>query len=240
MCESDTWWYEPKLYLSHVAEHEMHCILNSLLATGAWASCQIRKQRVVHAPGMPGTFSQPPQYSDPDMHHGTCVTHVPWCMPGSLISGFLWSWWRRKRSRHSRRMRNPQFYVSGKRPMWLVDTALCQCLEEVWIQWFRGSVIFCFLHWIKTIGGGLGKGSPPILKQYINSKKNIVITWQDPEPELPICIGPVEKYLLSICRRTVDHFLLWYHPVISTPYSIWLHWNWAEVFGSLLYWPNLG
>ena len=25
-----------------------------------------------------------PLVSDPDMHHGTCVTHVPWCMPGSL------------------------------------------------------------------------------------------------------------------------------------------------------------
>ena len=38
-------------------------------------------------------------------------------MPGSLTSGFLWSRWRGKRSRHSRRMRSPQFYVSGKRPM---------------------------------------------------------------------------------------------------------------------------
>ena len=25
--------------------------------------------------------------SDPVMHHGTCVTHVPWCMLGSLIRG---------------------------------------------------------------------------------------------------------------------------------------------------------
>ena len=25
--------------------------------------------------------------SDPGMHHGTCVTHVPWCMPGSLTRG---------------------------------------------------------------------------------------------------------------------------------------------------------
>ena len=25
--------------------------------------------------------------SDPDMHHGTCVTHVPRCMSGSLIRG---------------------------------------------------------------------------------------------------------------------------------------------------------
>ena len=82
-----------------------------------WASCQIRKIASAHAPGMPGTFSPPPRVSDPDMHHGTCVTHVPWCMPGSLTSGFLWSRWRGKTFRHSRRMRNLQFYVSGKRPM---------------------------------------------------------------------------------------------------------------------------
>ena len=45
---------------------------------------------------MPGTFSPPSGTSDPDMHHGTCVTHVPWCMPGSLTSVFLWSQWRGK------------------------------------------------------------------------------------------------------------------------------------------------
>ena len=39
-------------------------------------------------------FLPPPRISDPDMHRGTCVTHMPWCMPGSLTSGFLWSWWR--------------------------------------------------------------------------------------------------------------------------------------------------
>ena len=57
----------------------------------SYASCQIRKIASAHAPGMPGTFPPPLQVSDPDMHHGTCVTHVPWCMPGSLNSGFLWS-----------------------------------------------------------------------------------------------------------------------------------------------------
>ena len=56
-----------------------------------WASCQIRKIAGAHAPGMPGTFSPSPQVSDPDMHHGTCVTHVPGCMPGSLTSGFIWN-----------------------------------------------------------------------------------------------------------------------------------------------------
>ena len=62
-------------------------------------------------------FSPPPQISDPDMHHGMCVTHVPWCMPWSLTSGFLWNRWSGKRSRHSRCMRNSRFYVSGTRPI---------------------------------------------------------------------------------------------------------------------------
>ena len=89
--------------------------------------------RVAHALGMPGTFSPPPRVSDPYMHHGTCVTHVPGCMPGSLTSGFLWSRWRGKRSRHSRRMRNPQFYVSGKRPI-----AANYTITEVLVRPSRG------------------------------------------------------------------------------------------------------
>ena len=81
------------------------------------------KLRVTHAPGMPGTFSPQPRSSDPDMHPGTCVTHVPWCMSGSLTRGLLWSRWRGKCSRHSRRMHNTQFYVSGKRPMKVLSFA---------------------------------------------------------------------------------------------------------------------
>ena len=78
------------------------------------------KLRVAHMPRMPGTFSPPPRVSDPNMHHGTCVTHVPWCMPGSLTSRFLCNGWRGKRSWHSRRKRNPQFCVSSKRPIELM------------------------------------------------------------------------------------------------------------------------
>ena len=48
-----------------------------------------------------------PLASDPGMHHVTCVTHVGIAKPR----------WRGKRSRHSRRMRNPQFCVSDKRTM---------------------------------------------------------------------------------------------------------------------------
>ena len=64
--------------------------------------------RVAHAPGMPGTLSPSPRVSDPHMNHGMCVTHEPWCMPGSLTSGFQWSQWRGKRFRHSWGMRKPQ------------------------------------------------------------------------------------------------------------------------------------
>ena len=67
-----------------------------------------------------------PLVSDPGMHHGTWVTHVPWCMSGSLNHGGGG-----KRSRHSRRMRNSQFYVSGKRPMKLILDGL----TSVWI-WY--------------------------------------------------------------------------------------------------------
>ena len=47
------------------------------------------KLRITHAPGMPGTFSRHRlqrklTVSDSGIHHGTCVTHVPWCISGSL------------------------------------------------------------------------------------------------------------------------------------------------------------
>ena len=90
------------------------------------------KLRVAHAPEMVGTFSPPPRVCDPDMHHGTCVTHMSWCMPGLLTSGFLWSRRRGKRSRHSRRMHNVQVHVSCKRPMKyndIQDPAVCGTLD---------------------------------------------------------------------------------------------------------------
>ena len=89
----------------------------SSIVSGCWHHGPLTRLRVTHAPGMPRTFSPPLWISDFDMYHGTCITHVPWCMPGSLTSSFLWSRLRGKHSQHSQRMRNPQFYISGKRPM---------------------------------------------------------------------------------------------------------------------------
>ena len=109
----------------------------------SWTFSRYVKLRVAHAPGM---FSPPPQVSDPDMHHGTCVTHVPWCMPGSLTSGFLWSQWRGIRSRYSRRKRNLQFAYLARGPLW-------------WISVFTGAqdelkAMRCKLAWWKKTNRG--------------------------------------------------------------------------------------
>ena len=69
------------------------------------------KLRVAHAPGMPGTFcrhrlQRKPLVSDPGMHYGTCVTHVQLCISLPLARGG-----------GKNVPGNPQFYVSGKRPI---------------------------------------------------------------------------------------------------------------------------
>ena len=110
-----------------IADRDLH----HLCGHGPLARCV--KLRVAHAPGMFGTFSPPPRVSDPDMHHGTCVMHVPWCMPGSLTSGFFWSRWQGKRSRHSRSMSNPKLYASGKRPMVMVTVTLMVIVVMIFI-----------------------------------------------------------------------------------------------------------
>ena len=59
----------------------------------SWASYQIRKLAGCACAGNAGNvfprrrFQRKLLVSDPGMHHGTCVTHVPWCMSGSLTCG---------------------------------------------------------------------------------------------------------------------------------------------------------
>ena len=59
----------------------------------SWASYQIRKIAGCACAGNAGNvfprrrFQRKSLVNDPDMHHGTCVTHVPWCMSGSFTCG---------------------------------------------------------------------------------------------------------------------------------------------------------
>ena len=61
--------------------------------TSPWASYQIRKIAGCACAGNAGNvfprrrFQRKPIVGDPGMHHGTCVTHVQWCMSGSLTCG---------------------------------------------------------------------------------------------------------------------------------------------------------
>ena len=57
---------------------------------GSWTSYQIHKIAGCACAGNAGNvfprrrFQRKLLVSDPGMHHGTCVRHVPWCMSGSL------------------------------------------------------------------------------------------------------------------------------------------------------------
>ena len=50
---------------------------NNCILDICWGGERFRHQRL----------QRKPLVNVPGMHHGTCVTHVPWCMPGSLIHG---------------------------------------------------------------------------------------------------------------------------------------------------------
>ena len=115
------------------------CLLAALLTNvifRRWEWYRYTKIRVAHAPGMPGMFTPPPTsrkplFIDPGMHHGTCMMHVPWCVSGSLTRGGG-----ENITRYSRRRRNPQFCVSGMRPMVQITTWIQDFFQRPWQECF--------------------------------------------------------------------------------------------------------
>ena len=85
-CMMVTKWFK----FTSVSVHMFIYIVNE---DNAWASYQIRKIAGCACAGNAGNvfprhrLQRKPLVSDPGMHHGTCVTHVPWCMSGSLTRG---------------------------------------------------------------------------------------------------------------------------------------------------------
>ena len=73
---------------------------------------------VAHAPGMPGTFSSP-RVSDPDKHAGIANYRFS-------LKSVAW-----KTFRHSRGMRNPHFFASGKKSI------------AVWVWWLLIYIKIC-------------------------------------------------------------------------------------------------
>ena len=52
-------------------------------------NCELRMRRECRERFPHHRLQRKPLVSDPGMNHGTCVTHVPWCMSGSLTRGWL-------------------------------------------------------------------------------------------------------------------------------------------------------
>ena len=82
------------------------------------------RSRVAHAPGIAGNvFLRQCRLAIP-----TCITARESrtcrdeCRDRQLAVSFEVGWWRGKRFRYSRRIRNPLFYVSGNRPLFLTFT----------------------------------------------------------------------------------------------------------------------
>ena len=122
-----------------------------------------------------GTISPPPMLSDPDMHHGMYVSHVPWCMPWLQTSGFLQSQWRRKRSQHSRCMHNPTFYISGKRPICkkLQIYAIHEITNCKYMFQYKVSRKHQPLADLSVIGGDIQRSV-----QFLSLHKDEVISWK--------------------------------------------------------------
>ena len=74
------------------------------------------------------------------------ATYVSWCMLESLTSGFPLSLWQGKRSRHSRCMRNPQSYVSGKSLCSKTNALKFIRFEESSTKWLQMSITLASLN----------------------------------------------------------------------------------------------
>ena len=115
-------------------------------------NCGLRMRRECRERFPRHQLQRKPLISNPGMHRGTCLTHVPWCMSGSLTRGG-----QGKRSRH---MCNPQFHISGKRPMVPPSHAPpMTCHNVLNLGRYRhdassiGSILFWFWHIMACLQG---------------------------------------------------------------------------------------
>ena len=99
-------------------------------------------------------FSRPPRVSKPDMHHGTCIMYIPWCMPRSLISGFLWSRWREYVPGITGACANRNFTYLVRSPCGLDFTMVS---KVSWLRWTASWTSECTDVLLQTKSPTLGK-----------------------------------------------------------------------------------
>ena len=71
--------------LWHLSHHGIELLAMGLLADTY--NCGLRMRREYRERFLRHQLQSITQVSDPGMHHGTCVMHVPWCMSGSQTCG---------------------------------------------------------------------------------------------------------------------------------------------------------
>ena len=92
------------------------------IESGPWASCQIHKiAYCACAENVGNVFPATDFKGNRLLAIPACITRDARAVMHVGIANMLW---RGNRSRHSRCMRNPQFYVSGKRPMYAILSRL--------------------------------------------------------------------------------------------------------------------
>ena len=119
-------------------------LLQLILRSGTSRPSRYVKLRFAGAPGM---FSRKPLVNDPGMHHGTCVTHEPWCMSGSLtrsggenVPGILGACATRN---FTYLVRGPNYPTT----QWVKATSKGETLiPESWCQLFRH-----WWHWLLSL-----------------------------------------------------------------------------------------
>ena len=104
-----------------------------------WPFTRYSKMLVAHAPGMPGAFSPPPTSKESASYRSRRASRHVRHARAVMHSGIAYPRCQGKRSRHSRRMRSRQFYVSGKRPIGQPALAFVsdqECAISGWIFGF--------------------------------------------------------------------------------------------------------
>ena len=71
-------------YLSDIPTYATDTVMGLLPNT---QNCRLHMPRECRERFPCHRIQRKPLVSDPDMHHGTCVKHVPWCMSGFLTHG---------------------------------------------------------------------------------------------------------------------------------------------------------
>ena len=72
------------LYLDRLLVLQLDVYIRYMGLLSDAQNCGLRMRRKCRERFSRHRLQMKPLVSDPDMHHGTCVTHVPWCMSASL------------------------------------------------------------------------------------------------------------------------------------------------------------